>query len=149
MSSIIDLRTYVGASSGRLLVMVDLQEKNYDALTKDNASGLSRSLDNCLSAIRHARNFGIPIAFTRHSGEGLQHGIRPHRTGETQLLCIPGTHLGEGAETIILGTCHRAAEMPGAVEMPDIAWRHARRRCKILATSQRHGRLCTNAPGSP
>src|SRR4029077_14874224 len=57
MSSIIDLRTYVGASSGRLLVMVDLQEKNYDALTKDNASGLSRSLDNSLSAIWHARNF--------------------------------------------------------------------------------------------
>jgi nicotinamidase-related amidase len=68
MSSVIDLRTYVGASSGRLLVMVDLQKKNYDALAKDNASGLSRSLDNCLSAIRHARNFGIPIAFTRHGG---------------------------------------------------------------------------------
>ncbi len=68
MSSVIDLRTYVGASSGRLLVMVDLQKKNYDALAKDNASDLSRSLDNCLSAIRHARNFGIPIAFTRHSG---------------------------------------------------------------------------------
>ena len=68
MNSVIDLRTYVGASSGRLLVMVDLQEKNYAALAKDNASGLSRSLDNCRTAIRHARNFGIPIAFTRASG---------------------------------------------------------------------------------
>jgi nicotinamidase-related amidase len=67
MSSVIDLRTYVGASNSRLLVMVDLQEKNYEALAKDNASGLSRSLDNCMSAIRHARNLGLPIAFTRHA----------------------------------------------------------------------------------
>lgn len=66
MSSVIDLRTYVGASSRRLLVMVDLQERNYDALAKDNAPGLLRSLENCMSAIRHAREFAIPIAFTRH-----------------------------------------------------------------------------------
>ena len=32
MSSIIDLRTYIGASNGRLLVMVDLQQENYDAV---------------------------------------------------------------------------------------------------------------------
>ena len=65
MSAVIDLRTYVGASRGRLLVMVDLQEKNYQALAQDNASGLMRALDNCMSAIRHAREFSIPIAFTR------------------------------------------------------------------------------------
>ena len=29
--------------------------------------GLARALDNCMAAIRHARNFGIPIAFTRQS----------------------------------------------------------------------------------
>jgi nicotinamidase-related amidase len=66
MSAVIDLRTYVGASNSRLLVMVDLQQKNYDALAKDHGSALARSLDNCMAAIRHARNFGIPIAFTRH-----------------------------------------------------------------------------------
>jgi nicotinamidase-related amidase len=71
MSSVIDLRTYVSASRGRLLVMVDLQEKNYEALAKDRASGLARSLDNCMAAIRHARNFGIPIAFTR-AGDGSE-----------------------------------------------------------------------------
>jgi nicotinamidase-related amidase len=65
MSSVIDLRTYVGASHGRLLVMVDLQQKNYDELAKDRASDLARSLENCMSAIQHARNLGLPIAFTR------------------------------------------------------------------------------------
>src|SRR5260221_14258001 len=67
MSSVIDLRTYVGASNSRLLVMVDLQQKNYDALAKDHGSGLTRALDNCMAAIRHARNFGIPLAFTGQS----------------------------------------------------------------------------------
>jgi nicotinamidase-related amidase len=65
MSSVIDLRSYVGASHSRLLVMIDLQQKNYDELAKDRASDLSRSLENCMSAIQHARNLGLPIAFTR------------------------------------------------------------------------------------
>jgi nicotinamidase-related amidase len=65
MSSVIDLRTYVGASNSRLLVMIDLQQKNYDELAKDRASDLARSLENCMSAIQHARNLGLPIAFTR------------------------------------------------------------------------------------
>jgi nicotinamidase-related amidase len=65
MSSVIDLRSYVGASNSRLLVMIDLQQKNYDELAKDRASDLRRSLENCMSAIQHARNLGLPIAFTR------------------------------------------------------------------------------------
>jgi nicotinamidase-related amidase len=68
MSSVIDLRTYVAASNSRLLVMVDLQEKNYDELSKDRASDLARSIANCTLAIQHARNLGLPIAFTRPSG---------------------------------------------------------------------------------
>jgi nicotinamidase-related amidase len=69
MSSVIDLRTYVGASkNSRLLVMIDLQQKNYDELAKDRASDLARSLENCMSAIQHARNLGLPIAFTRQGG---------------------------------------------------------------------------------
>jgi nicotinamidase-related amidase len=72
MSSVIDMRSYVGASSSRMLVMVDLQEKNYDELSKGGAFDLSRSLDNCMSAIRHARNLGMPIAFTRQGeNQGL------------------------------------------------------------------------------
>jgi nicotinamidase-related amidase len=68
MSSVIDLRTYVSsASNSRLLVMVDLQEKNYSELVCDRASGLARSLENCMSVIRHARNLGLPIAFTRQT----------------------------------------------------------------------------------
>ena len=68
MSSVIDLRTYVGASNSRLLVMIDLQQKNYDELANDRASDLARSLENCMSAIQHARNLGLPIAFTRQEG---------------------------------------------------------------------------------
>ena len=70
MSSVIDLRTYVGASSRRLLVMVDLQENNYVELAKDHAPDLQRSLDHCIAAIRHAREIGIPIAFTRQGDDG-------------------------------------------------------------------------------
>jgi len=68
MSSVIDLRTYVSASNSRLLVMVDLQEKNFDELAKDRASDLRRSMENCTLAIQHARNLGLQIAFTRPSG---------------------------------------------------------------------------------
>jgi nicotinamidase-related amidase len=67
MSSVIDLRRYVSASNSRLLVMVDLQENNYDELANDRASDLARSLENCMSAIRHARKLGLPIAFTRRT----------------------------------------------------------------------------------
>jgi nicotinamidase-related amidase len=68
MNTVIDLRSYVSASNSRLLVMVDLQETNYDELAKDLASDLARSIANCTLAIRHARNLGLPIAFTRPSG---------------------------------------------------------------------------------
>src|SRR5260370_40728346 len=47
--------------------MVALQEKNYDELACDRATDLARSLENCMSAIRHARNLGVPIAFTRQT----------------------------------------------------------------------------------
>jgi nicotinamidase-related amidase len=67
MNSVIDLQAYVGVSNSRLLVMVDLQEKNYDELAKDRAPDLTRSMENCTLAIRHARNLGLPIAFTRSS----------------------------------------------------------------------------------
>lgn len=68
MGSVIDLRTYLGASNSRLLVMVDLQENNYQELSRDRMPDLARSLENCRSAIAHARNTGLPIAFTRHAG---------------------------------------------------------------------------------
>jgi nicotinamidase-related amidase len=65
MSKVIDLNAYIGACSGRLLVMVDLQEESWRRLARDHASGLDRALENCRAAIRHARENGIPIAFTR------------------------------------------------------------------------------------
>jgi len=72
MSSVIDLRSYLGASNNRLLVMVDLQQDNYDLLANSHVAELDRALEGCMSAIRHARMSGIPIAFTRCAdGPGL------------------------------------------------------------------------------
>jgi nicotinamidase-related amidase len=72
MSSVIDLRDYVSASSNRLLVMVGLQENNYEELAKDPSCDIARSLENCMSAIRHARANGLQLAFTRQAdGRGL------------------------------------------------------------------------------
>ena len=68
MSSVIDLRAYLGASFSRLLVMVDLQERNYEELAREHGRDLARSLENCMSVITHARNMGLSIAFTRHAG---------------------------------------------------------------------------------
>jgi nicotinamidase-related amidase len=71
VSAVIDFRSYVGASRGRLLVLVDLQENNV-ATAAEHQADLNRSLDNCMAAIRHAREFDIPIAFTRHvDGPGV------------------------------------------------------------------------------
>src|SRR6266849_731612 len=67
MNSVIDLRTYVSASNSRLLVMADLQEKNYDELADGQSFDLARSLENCMSAIQHARKLGLPISFTRRT----------------------------------------------------------------------------------
>lgn len=67
MSAVIDLRSYVGASNSRLLVLVDLQQGNLDHAAGDNASALARSLGNCRTAIAHARTMGLPIAFTRRA----------------------------------------------------------------------------------
>ena len=61
---------YIGASSSRLLVMVDLQQKNYDELAKDDASDLDAVAGNCMSAIRHARNVGYCRSRSRGAAEG-------------------------------------------------------------------------------
>jgi hypothetical protein len=81
MSSVIDLRNYVSASNSRLLVMVDLQEKNYDQLARDRASHLACSMENCTLAIQHARSLGLPIAFTRRSAQSAWiSGFEPKRS---------------------------------------------------------------------
>jgi nicotinamidase-related amidase len=67
MTDIVDLRTYVHGAGGRLLVMVDLQMRTYAELAGDPACDIAGALDNCMSAIRHARASGVPIAFTRHT----------------------------------------------------------------------------------
>ena len=77
MSSVIDLRTYVGASNSRLLVMVDLQEKNYDELAKDHAAELDarRWTIACPRSGMRAIS-GMPIAFTRRRRSGIDRSDR-------------------------------------------------------------------------
>jgi nicotinamidase-related amidase len=67
MSSVIDLRAYLGEPSSRLLVMVDLQVRNWEELARDPQCGIAAALENCMAAIRHARTNGLPIAFTRQA----------------------------------------------------------------------------------
>jgi nicotinamidase-related amidase len=69
MTSVVDFRTYVHGASDRMLVMVDLQMRTYDELARDPGCDVARSLDNCMSAIQHARASGLPIAFTRRDDE--------------------------------------------------------------------------------
>jgi nicotinamidase-related amidase len=72
MSPVINLADYVGASGSRLLVMVDLQDNRYEELTQDPSCDIELSLENCLSAIRHARANGVQLAFTRQAcGPGV------------------------------------------------------------------------------
>jgi len=69
MSAVIDLRAYRGEQRSRLLVMVDLQMRNYDDLAADPLCDITGSLENCMAAIQHARSSGLPIAFTRRAAE--------------------------------------------------------------------------------
>jgi nicotinamidase-related amidase len=72
MSSVVDIKAYMGVSNSRLLVMIDLQVGNFQRLARENAHELDRALESCRDAIRHAREAGIPIAFTRPAdGLGL------------------------------------------------------------------------------
>lgn len=79
MNSVIDMRSYIAASSSRLLVMIDLQESNYDELARGRASDLARSMENCTLALRHARDLGLSIAFTRPS----RHPVTAERAAQS------------------------------------------------------------------
>jgi nicotinamidase-related amidase len=58
--------------------MVDLQMRTYEELAGDSACDIARALDNCMSAIRHARSSGVPIAFTRSNAETGSMGGSEH-----------------------------------------------------------------------
>jgi nicotinamidase-related amidase len=84
MSAVIDLRAYLGEPRSRLLVMVDLQMRNYEELARDPLCDIAGSLENCMAAIQHARAEGLPIAFTRL-------GEEPHAIERSaQSAWIPG-----------------------------------------------------------
>jgi nicotinamidase-related amidase len=69
MSAVIELRAYLGEPRSRLLVLVDLQIRNYEELARDPLCDLAGCLENCMAAIQHARAQGLPIAFTRQGEE--------------------------------------------------------------------------------
>jgi nicotinamidase-related amidase len=84
MSAVIDLRAYLGEPGSRLLVLVDLQIRNYEELARDPLCDIAGCLENCRAAIQHARAQGVPIAFTRQ-------GEEPHaRERSAQSAWIPG-----------------------------------------------------------
>jgi nicotinamidase-related amidase len=84
MSAVIDLRAYLGEPGSRLLVLVDLQIRNYEELARDPLCDIAGCLENCMAAIQHARAQGMPIAFTRQ-------GEEPHaRERSAQSAWIPG-----------------------------------------------------------
>jgi nicotinamidase-related amidase len=84
MSAVIDLRAYLGEPRSRLLVLVDLQIRNYEELARDPLCDIAGCLENCRAAIQHARAQGVPIAFTRQ-------GEEPHaRERSAQSAWIPG-----------------------------------------------------------
>jgi nicotinamidase-related amidase len=68
MSTVIPLRAYVNAENIPTLVLIDLQQE-YLASTRALAlSDTSPALDNCRSALSHARAMGFPVAFVRWLG---------------------------------------------------------------------------------
>jgi nicotinamidase-related amidase len=68
MSTVVPLRTYVNAASIPTLVLIDLQQE-YLASTRALAlSDTSAVLENCRSALSHARAMGFPVAFVRWIG---------------------------------------------------------------------------------
>jgi nicotinamidase-related amidase len=84
MSAVIELRAYLGEPRSRLLVLVDLQIRNYEELARDPLCDMAGCLENCMAAIQHARAQGLPIAFTRQGGE-------PHLNERSaQSAWIPG-----------------------------------------------------------
>jgi nicotinamidase-related amidase len=84
MSAVIDLRAYLGEPRSRLLVLVDLQMRNYQDLARDPLCDIACALANCRAAIQHARAEGLPIAFTR-PGEEPQASLQ-----SVQSAWIPG-----------------------------------------------------------
>ena len=69
MSAVIDLRAYLGEPRSRLLVLVDLQMRNYEELARDPYCDIATCLENCMAAMAHARAHRLPIAFTRQGEE--------------------------------------------------------------------------------
>jgi nicotinamidase-related amidase len=67
MSTVVDLRKFRDRGRGvSTLVLVDLHHDLFDLFEVNSTSGPTRALDNCFSLLRHARDLGFPVAFTRH-----------------------------------------------------------------------------------
>jgi nicotinamidase-related amidase len=64
MSQVINLRTYIRVPNAATLVLMDLHQEQaappYLAI-----ADLDPALENCRAALRHARQHGFPVAFTR------------------------------------------------------------------------------------
>jgi nicotinamidase-related amidase len=63
--NVVPLRAYVDPSRVPTLVMIDLQQEYIAAPRLFAVPNADRALENCLTAVNHARAIGMPIAFTR------------------------------------------------------------------------------------
>jgi nicotinamidase-related amidase len=63
--NVVRLRAYVDPSRVPTLVMIDLQQEYVSAPRLFAIPNAEPALENCLSALEHARAIGMPIAFTR------------------------------------------------------------------------------------
>lgn len=83
MTEVVNLRAYTNAAASELLVIIDLQHYYYDKLRAEHGMNVERSLDNCRTAIHHARSVGIPLAYTRLTSETSSSwidGLEPRRS---------------------------------------------------------------------
>ena len=69
MTSIVSLRTFANSSSVPIVVFVDMQQEYLAQPRLLAISGIDSALDNCRKVLDHARQVGLPVAFTRTVSE--------------------------------------------------------------------------------
>jgi len=85
----VNLKVYQDPSITPTLVLVDLQQEYVESGRSLGISDTEQSLANCHALLQHARNYGLPVAFTRwvqqstffNNGQGYSkwiEGFEPH-----------------------------------------------------------------------
>lgn len=70
MSSVIDFRAYLASGPAPTLVLLDLQQEWLIGARQLDHDHSTRALENCGTALAHARRMGFPVAFVRRVRPG-------------------------------------------------------------------------------